>query len=47
MAYANALKPSEDRYIGKSTIIASIKHLPMTLEEIATELKKQKTFTIK
>ena len=41
MAYANALRSSVDRYLGESTVIASIKNNPMTVEEVATELKNQ------
>ena len=44
MAYANGLKASNERYIGKSTstVIASIKNLDIGIEEIAAGAKKAK-----
>ena len=46
MSYANALKKTTKEYPGKSTVIASIKNIDITLEELATELRDQNLYDL-
>ena len=45
MSYTNTLKTTTE-YAGKSTVIATIKNIDITLEEIATELKEQNKYDL-
>ena len=46
MSYAKALKKTTTEYAGKSTVIATIKNIDITLEELATKLKDQTLYDL-